>query len=314
MRNCIGIDIAKQSFDLHCLKTGQNRRMDNAPDGIRQCVTLCHDLRPSLIVMEATGGYEIALASTLQAEGWAVAVVNPRRIRDFARATGQIAKTDKLDARIIAQFAATLDPMPTEYIDENSRKLKALVARRHQLVKLHTAESNRREHAQARDIQRSISAILKVLEAQLRTIDRHIRDHVRNTPQLRQRAEAIDSVPGIGPVTAHMLVTELPELGQLNRRQIAALVGVAPIARDSGTFRGKRMTGGGRKEIRSRLFMPTLVAVRHNPVLKAYYTRLLSQGKCKMVALVAVMRKLICILNTMMKNGQKWNPNLIKIS
>ena len=314
MRNCIGIDIAKQSFDLHCLKTGRDRRMDNSPNGIRQCVALCNDIRPSLIVMEATGGYELALASTLQAEGWAVAIVNPRRIRDFARAAGQLAKTDTLDARIIAQFAATLEPMPTEYIDENSRKLKALVARRHQLVRLHTAESNRREHAHTRDIRRSISAILKVIEAQLRTIDRHIRDHVRNTPQLQQRAEAIDSVPGIGPVTAHMLVTELPELGQLNRRQIAALVGVAPIARDSGTFRGKRMTGGGRKEIRSRLFMPTLVAVRHNPILKAYYMRLLSQGKCKMVALVAVMRKLICILNTMMKNGQHWNPKLIKSS
>ena len=314
MRNCIGIDVAKQSFDLHSLKTGQDRQMNNAPNGIRQCVTLCNRLQPELIVMEATGGYELALASTLQAKGFAVAVVNPRRIRDFARAAGQLAKTDKLDARIIAQFAATLEPMPTEQIDENTRKLKALVARRNQLVRLHTAESNRREHAHARDIQRSISAVLKVIETQLKTIDRLIREHVQNTPQLRQRAEALDSVPGIGPVTAHMLVTELPELGRLNRRQIAALVGVAPIARDSGTFRGKRMTGGGRKAIRSRLFMPTLVAVRHNPVLKAYYTRLLRLGKCKMVALVAVMRKLICILNAMMKNGQQWCPKLIKIS
>ena len=313
MRNCIGIDVAKQSFDLHSLKTGQDRRMNNSPHGIRQCVALCNAIQPELIVMEATGGYEGALAGPLQAEGLAVAVVNPRRIRDFARAAGQIAKTDKLDARIIAQFAATLEPMPTEHMDENTRKLKALVARRNQLVQLHTAESNRREHAHTRDIQRSLRAVLNVIEAQLKTMDRHIQEHVRNTPQLQQRAEAIDSVPGVGPVTAHMLVTELPELGQLNRRQIAALVGVAPIARDSGTFRGKRMTGGGRKEIRSRLFMPTLVAVRHNPILKAYYTRLLSLGKCKMVALVAVMRKLICILNAMMKNGQQWNPKLIKI-
>jgi transposase len=314
MRNCIGIDVAKQSFDLHSLKTGQDRQMDNSPNGIRQCVALCSHIQPELIVMEATGSYELALASTLQAKGFAVAVINPRRIRDFARAAGQIAKTDKLDARIIAQFAATLEPMPTKQIDENTRKLKALVARRSQLVSLHTAESNRREHAHARDIQRSLSAVLKVIEAQLKTIDRFIHEHVQNTPQLRQRAEALDSVPGIGPVTAHMLVTELPELGRLNRRQIAALVGVAPIARDSGTFRGKRMTGGGRKTIRSRLFMPTLVVVRHNPVLKAYYARLLRQGKCKMVALVAVMRKLICILNTMMKNGQQWNPKVIRIS
>lgn len=314
MRNCIGIDVAKQYFDLHCLKTGQDQRMENSTDGIRQCVALCNKIHPELIVMEATGGYELTLTSTLQSEGFAVAVVNPRRIRDFARAAGQIAKTDTLDARIIARFAATLQPMPTEQINENTQKLKAMVARRNQLVGLHTAESNRLEHANTRDIQRSIAAVIKVIQTQLKNIDRQIEEHIRNTPQLQQRAENIDSVPGIGPTTAHMLVTELPELGQLNRRQIAALVGIAPIARDSGTFRGKRMTGGGRKNIRSRLFMPTLVAVRHNPVLKAYYTRLVSQGKCKMVALVAAMRKLICILNAMLKNNQKWNQNFIKMA
>jgi transposase len=314
MRNCIGIDVAKQSFDLNSLKTGQDRRMENSTDGIRQCVALCNEIRPKLIAMEATGGYELTLAGTLQAKGFAVAVINPRRIRDFARAAGQIAKTDKLDARIIAQFAATMEPMPTEQINENTQKLKALVARRSQLVGLHTAESNRLEHAHGKDIQRSIAAVLKVIEAQLETIERQINEHIQNTPQLRQRSEILDSVPGIGPTTAHMLVTKLPELGRLNRRQIAALVGVAPMARDSGTFRGKRMTGGGRKEIRSRLFMPTLVAVQHNPILKAYYIRLLSRGKCKMVALVAVMRKLVCIMNTMTKNNQKWNPNLIKIT
>jgi transposase len=314
MRNCIGIDVAKQYFDLHCLKTGQDQRMENSTDGIRQCIALCSKIHPELIVMEATGGYELTLASTLQSEGFAVAVVNPRRIRDFARAAGQIAKTDTLDARIIARFAAMLQPMPTEQINENTQKLKAMVARRNQLVGLHTAESNRLEHANTKDIQRSIAAVLKVIQAQLENIDRQIEEHIRNTPQLQQRAETIDSVPGIGPTTAHLLVTELPELGRLNRRQIAALVGIAPIARDSGTFRGKRMTGGGRKNIRSRLFMPTLVAVRHNPVLKAYYIRLVSQGKCKMVALVAAMRKLICILNAMLKNNQKWNLNLIKIA
>jgi transposase len=314
MRNCIGIDVAKQYFDLHCLKTGQDQRMENSTDGIRQCIALCSKIRPELIVMEATGGYELTLAGALQSEGFAVAVVNPRRIRDFARAAGQIAKTDTLDARIIARFAATLQPMPTEQINENTQKLKAMIARRSQLVELHTAESNRLEHANTRDIQRSIAAVLKVIQAQLANIDRQIEEHIRNTPQLQQRAENIDSVPGIGPTTAYLLVTELPELGRLNRRQIAALVGIAPIARDSGTFRGKRMTGGGRKNIRNRLFMPTLVAVRHNPVLKAYYRRLVSQGKCKMVALIAAMRKLICILNTMLKNNQKWNPNLIKIA
>jgi transposase len=314
MRNCIGIDVAKQYFDMHCLKTRQDRRMNNSTDGIRQCVALCNEIRPELIVMEATGGYELALACALQTEGLPVAVVNPRRIRDFARAAGQIAKTDKLDARIIAQFAAMLKPMPSEQINESTQKLKALVARRNQLVSLHTAESNRLEHADNRNIQHSIAAVLKVIETQMKAIDRQIEEHIRNTPGLMQRSETLQSTPGIGPTTAHMLVTELPELGRLNRRQIAALLGVAPIARDSGTFRGKRMTGGGRKNIRSRLFMPTLVAVRHNPVLKAYYVRLLSQGKCKMVALVAVMRKLICILNTMVKKNQNWQPNLTKIA
>ena len=314
MRNCIGIDVAKQSFDLHCLKTGQDRRMDNSTDGIRQCVAFCNETRPELIAMEATGGYELALAGTLQAEGFAVAVVNPRRIRDFARAAGQIAKTDKLDARIIAQFAATLEPMTTEQINEDTQKLKALVARRNQLVGLHTAESNRLEHADNRDIQHSIAAVLKVIEDQMKAVERKIEDHIRNTPELKQRSETLQSTPGIGPTTAHMLVTELPELGRLNRRQIAALLGVAPIARDSGTLRGKRMTGGGRKNIRSRLFLPTLVAVRYNPVLKAYYDRLVSRGKCKMVALVAAMRKLICILNTMIKKNQNWQPNFTKIA
>jgi len=313
MRNCIGIDVAKQYFDLHILKTGQDQRMENSTDGIRQCVAICNKIRPELIVMEATGGYELALAVTLQAEGFAVAVVNPRRVRDFAKAAGQIAKTDRLDARIIAQFAAAMEPMPTEQLSEHTQKIKALVARRSQLVGLHTAESNRLEHAEGKEIRRSIASVLKVIEAQLKTIDRQIAEHIENTPSLRQRSEILDSVPGIGPTTANMLVTELPELGRLNRRQIAALVGVAPMARDSGTFRGKRMTGGGRKKIRSRLFMPTLVAVRHNPILRAYYNKLLGRGKCKMIALVAVMRKLICILNTMAKNNQKWNPNLIKI-
>ncbi|MBN1804427.1 MAG: IS110 family transposase [Sedimentisphaerales bacterium] len=314
MRNCIGIDVAKKYFDLHILKTGKDQRMENSTDGIRKCVAVCNKIKPDLIVMEATGGYEMTLAATLQAEGFAVAVVNPRRVRDFAKAAGQIAKTDRLDTRIIAQFAATMEPVPTEQFSELTQKLKALVARRNQLVGLHTAESNRLEHAKDKEVRHTIAAVLKVIEAQLKTIDRQIAEHIDNTPRLRQRSEILNSVPGIGPTTANMLVTELPELGQLNRRQIAALVGVAPMARDSGTFRGKRMTGGGRKKIRSRLFMPTLVAVRHNPILRAYYNKLLSRGKCKMVALVAVMRKLICILNTMAKKNQQWNPDLIKLA
>jgi len=313
MRNCIGIDVAKPFFDLHALVSEQDQRFPNEMQGIQACLKLCQDVQPELIVMEATGGYESLLAGTLQAEGWPVAVVNPRRIRDFARATGQIAKTDKLDARIIARYGATLEPAPVEQIDDNCRRLKALVMRRQQLVDMHTAESNRTEHALDKEVKHSIAAIVRTIKKQIEKIDRQIKDHIDNQPQLRQKAEYLKSIPGIGDTTAHLLVTELPELGRFNRRQIAALVGVAPINRDSGMFRGKRMTGGGRKHIRSRLFMPTLVAVRCNPVLKRYYRRLIEkEGKCKMVAIVAAMRKLLCIMNTMLKNNQYWQPELIK--
>ncbi len=310
MRNCIGIDISKRSFDVYVLETNRTLQMQNDSDGINQCIKLCHDILPELIVMEATGGYEMLLASHLQAEGFAVAVVNPRRIRDFAKALGQMAKTDKIDAQIIAKFAATLEPMPHEIIDDNSRKLKALVARRKQLLQMHTAECNRKEHAIDVEVERSIEAIVNAIESQLSNVDKEIDSWIQQMPELKQRAEYLQSIPGIGKTTAHMLVTELPELGILNRRQIAALVGVAPINRDSGVFRGKRMTGGGRKQIRAKLYMPTLVATQYNPVIKKYYRYLVDeQGKCKMIALTAAMRKLLCIMNTMLKNKQHWLQN-----
>jgi transposase len=269
-----------------------------------------------IVEQEVTGGYESLLAGTLQSEGFAVAVVNPRRIRDFAKAVGQMAKTDTLDARMIAlygQYGQTLEPMPSDRIDDNARKLKALVSRRHQLVGMHTAECNRMEHAVDKEIKQSLAVVVRTIEKQIEQIDRQIKDHIDRQPELKQKADALKSVPGIGETTAHMLVTELPELGRYNRRQIAALVGVAPMNRDSGRFRGKRMTGGGRREVRARLFMSTLVAVRHNPVLKAYYRRLIDQqGKCKMVAVTAAMRKLLCLMNTMLKKNQIWNENRLK--
>jgi len=263
--------------------------------------------------MEATGGYEMPLASHLQAEGFGVAIVNPRRIRDFARALGQMAKTDKIDAQVIAKFAATLEPMPHELISDNSRKLKALISRRKQLLGMHTAEVNRKEHAFDNEVKQSIEAIVKAIEKQLDKVDKETDDFIRQMPELKQKAEFLQSIPGIGKTTAHMLVAELPELGILNRRQIAALVGLAPINRDSGAFRGKRMTGGGRRQVRARLFMPTLAATQFNPVVKTYYRTLVEQnGKCKMVALTASMRKLLCIMNTMIKNEQYWQPNFAK--
>jgi len=242
--------------------------MKNTSKGIDHCVKLCHELSPELIVMEATGGYETHLASHLQAEGFAVAVVNPRRIRDFARALGKMAKTDKIDAQVIAKYAATLEPMPTKFIDSNSRKLKALVSRRKQLLEMHTAEANRKEHAFDNEVKQSIEAIVSAIEKQIENVDKEIDNAIKQVPELKQKAEFLQSIPGIGKITAQMIVTELPELGILNRRQIAALVGVAPMNRDSGIFRGKRMTGGGRRHVRARLFLPTLVATQHNPVIK----------------------------------------------
>ncbi len=310
MRNCIGIDISKHSFDVFVLEKNKELVLTNDSEGIFKCVELCQKIQPGLVVMEATGGYEMPLASHLQAKGFGVAIINPRRIRDFARALGQMAKTDKIDAQVIAKFAATLEPMPHELISDNSRKLKALIARRKQLLGMHTAELNRMEHAFDNEVKQSIEAIVKAIEKQLDKVDKETDDVIRQMPELKQKAEFLQSIPGIGKTTAHMLVAELPELGILNRRQIAALVGLAPINRDSGAFRGKRMTGGGRKHVRTKLYMPTLVATQFNPVIKKYYRSLVDErGKCKMIALTAAMRKLLCIMNTMLKNSQYWQPD-----
>ncbi len=235
--------------------------------------------------------------------------MNPRRIRDFARADGQLAKTDKLDAAVIAMFAAKMQPPTQEWIDHNSRLMKALVARRHQLIGVRTAENNRREHALEKVIAQSLDRILKTIEREIEKVEQRIREQLAGMPELQAKAQILDSTPGIGETTAAMLVTEVPELGRLNRRKIAMLIGVAPINRDSGTFRGKRMTGAGRRDVRSRLYMPTRAAIRHNKVICRFYQHLLSKGKTKMTAIIACMRKLITILNTMVAKKEAWNPN-----
>lgn len=306
----IGIDISKNFFDLHSLPDGQDHHFEYDRKGIQQCLKMLKSSKPKLIVMEATGGYEVQLVCRLQTAGFAVAAVNPRRVRDFAKATGQLATTDKIAAMNIAQFAATLQPPAQDLVDENTRIMRALVARRHQLVRMHTAESNRMEHAMDKQIARSIKVVLKTIEDEVARVEHQIRQRIERMPELKQKAEQIDSVPGVGETTASMLVSELPELGRLNRRQIAALVGVAPINRDSGQFRGKRMTGGGRRDVRARLYMPTLAATRHNPVIRRFYLGLIARGKTKMVAVVAAMRKLLTILNTMLATNQYWNPNI----
>jgi len=311
MENYIGIDVAKQNFDLCCLNQKEIRQFENNTKGIRKAIKVITKLQPKLVVMEATGGYEASLAAELHAARLPVAVVNPRRIRDFARANGQLAKTDKLDAAVIALFAARMRPPTQEQIDHNSRRMKALVTRRNQLIRMHTAENNRREHVLDRVIDRSLKKIIKMIEREIEDVEQLIREQLDSMPDLRAKAHILDSAPGIGETTATMLVTEVPELGRLNRREIAMLVGVAPINRDSGTFRGKRMTGSGRRDVRSRLFMPTLVAIRYNPVISRFYKHLLAKGKVKMTAIIACMRKLLTILNVMVAKNEAWNTKFV---
>jgi transposase len=277
-------------------------------DQIRQGVKWLKTIHPALTVMEATGGYELDLVGALQAAGLPVAVMNPSRIRNFARATGRTAKTDHLDARIIALYAATLEPPTRGVLDAQTRVLKALVARRNQLIEMRKAEINRREHVRDRLVDRSIDTVVRVIDKEIETVEKKIREQIDRMPQLRQKAELLRTMPGIGETTASMLVAEMPELGQVNKREIAALVGVAPKNRDSGMFRGKRMTGGGRAWVRARLYMPTLAATKHNPVIRTFYQHLLAKGKCRKAALIAAMRKTLIILNTMIKNNQPWTP------
>jgi transposase len=309
MEKYVGIDIAKRTFDICWLPEQKARQFENNTKGIRQAAGMLAKLKPELIVMEATGGYETMLAAQLHAAKLPVAVVNPCRIRNFARANGQLAKTDKLDATVIAMFADRMRPPRQQQIDRNSRLMKAMVARRHQLIGIRTAENNRLEHALDKVIARSINRMLKTIDREIEKIEIEIQEQLASMPELENKAQIIHSTPGIGQTTATMLVTEMPELGLLNRRQIAMLIGTAPINRDSGTFRGKRMTGGGRRNVRSRLFMPTLVAIRHNPPIRRFYQHLLAKGKAKMTAIIACMRKLITILNTMVAKNEAWNPN-----
>jgi len=304
----VGIDIAKAHFDLYDLAAAHAEHFEYTQEGIESCRKYVEARHPVLIVMESTGGYETALAVALSEAGLPVAVVNPRWIRDYARAAGKLAKTDQIDAAQIARYAASLQPPVQGVFDEQTRTIKALVARRHQLCDMKTAESNRREHSADPVIAHSITAVIKTLDKEIAKVEDQLRDQITRTPELKQKADQLRSVPGIGETTALMLIAEVPELGQLNRRQIASLIGVAPINRDSGMFRGKRMTGGGRRLVRTKLYMPTLVATKHNPQIKRFYERLRASGKAPMIALVAAMRKLITMLNAMLSRNQNWSP------
>ncbi len=303
----VGIDVAKARLDLVARTNGTTTEWGTTNDavGITQVAQRLGELRPDLIVLEATGGYETPLVGALGAASLPVVVVNPRQVRRFAQALGHLAKTDKLDARVLAQFAEMVKPTVRPLRDEKAQELGAVLARRHQVVEMITAEKNRLASAHPK-VQPRIKANLDWLARQLAELDDELGQLIRQSPLWREQDDLLRSMPGVGPVLSLTLLAELPELGQLDRKEIAALVGVAPLNRDSGTMRGKRLIWGGRNQVRAVLYMATLQATRFNPVIQAFYERLLQAGKAKKVALVACMHKLLTILNAMIKHQTPW--------
>ena len=303
----VGIDVAKASMDVAVHQSQERWSFSNDDEGISKAVSCLKELAPALIVMEATGGIELPLAAALAAAGLPVAVVNPRQMRDFARATGKLAKTDGIDAKVIAHFAAAVKPTPHPLPGAQAQEFDALLTRRRQIVEMLTAERNRLNSAPSRAVREHIKAHIGWLERELANINSDLGRRVRQSPVWREKDALLRSVPGVGPVLSFTFLADLPELGALDRKQIAALVGVAPLNQDSGALRGKRAIWGGRATVRAALYMSTLAATRYNPVIRAFYRRLCAAGKAKKVALTACMRKLLTILNAIVKHQTPWN-------
>jgi transposase len=308
MEPFIGIDVAKDRLDVHIRPNGESFTLARDGDALAALVERLRGLAPVLVVLEATGGYETVVASTIAAAGLLLAVVNPRQIRDFARATGKLAKTDRIDAAAIAHFADAVRPPARPIPSREAQTLGELVARRRQVIDMIVAEGNRRRMARQPRVIRAIERHLAVLQAELSELEGDIDGTIRKTPAWQADADLLTSVPGVGKATLRTLIAELPELGHLNRRKIAALVGVAPINRDSGTLRGRRTIAGGRPAVRAALYMAALVASRANPVIAAYYAKLRAAGKTGKQALVACMRKLLVILNAILRDRKPWQP------
>lgn len=304
----IGIDVSKQSLDVAVRPGGEQWRENNSKRGIDSLVDKLQRLSPTLVVLEATGGLQRPAVAALVLAGVPVAVVNPRQARDFTKAIGRLAKTDSLDAAVLAHFAEAVRPQPRPLPDATTRSLDDLVTRRRQLVQMRTAERNRLSCSPARRVAKGIEAHIRWLEKQLAKLDDDMDELLRSSPVWLEKEQLLRSVPGVGPITSRTLLAQLPELGSLSSKQIAALVGVAPLNRDSGSSRGKRTIWGGRSAVRTSLYMATLVAVRFNPILQAFHQRLVAAGKKPKVALVACMRKLLVILNAMVKHGTPWCP------
>lgn len=305
----VGIDVSKKQLEVAVRPSGEHWEVAQSSAAIAQLVEKLRKLAPTLIVLEATGGLEAAATGALAAAGLPVAVINPRQGRDFAKSIGRLAKTDKIDAGILARFADAIRPEPRKLPDEQTQQLQAVLTRRRQVVEMLVAEKNRLELTHA-SVKPRLWEHIHWLEAELQTVNQELQRLLQASPIWRAQENLLRSVKGVGVVTATTLLAELPELGTLNRKQITSLAGLAPHNRDSGTLKGKRAIWGGRASVRHVLYMATLSASQHNPVIKAYYDRLIEAGKARKVALVACMRKLLTILNAMMHTGTHWQPSL----
>lgn len=309
-RTYVGIDVAKRSLDVYLASEDRSFTVNNDTAGSRQLLKQLPAAGSCLVVIEATGGYQSRVVGVLVAAGHQVAVVNPRQVRDFARGLGILAKTDRLDARVIARFGAQTDPRPVEIGSEKQAELRELVTRRRQLVEWRTAEQNRLETTRTKVVRKNVRHLIEQLDKQIRQLEEAIGELLQNEPELASKAAILETVPGVGPVTVTSLLVDLPELGRLDRQQVAALVGVAPFNRDSGKFHGRRAIWGGRAAVRSVLYMAALTARRSNPFIREFAQRLEAAGKPFKVVLTACMRKLLVILNSMIKNNLPWNPKL----
>lgn len=302
----VGIDVAKDRLDVHVRPSDEAFAVARDGEGLAALVERLQGLAPQIAVVEATGGFEVTVAAALAGAAIPLAVVNPRQIRDFARAMGQLAKTDALDARAIARFAEAIKPEPRPVPDDQARELSELVQRRRQVVEMMAMERNRRRQLTQRRLIKGVDRVLAMLQKELSELEEDLDDAIRGTPAWREAEDLLKSVKGVGDIVARTLIADLPELGTMGRKQIAALVGIAPLNRDSGTMRGRRTIWGGRAKVRAALYMAALVASQRNPRLAAFYQRLIAAGKPKKLALTALMRKLLTILNAILRDRRPW--------
>jgi transposase len=304
----VGIDVAKDRLDVCVRPSGESFVVARTGAGIEELAERLRKLAPRIVAVEATGGFETVVAAGLAAAALPIVVVNPAQVRAFAQALGRRAKTDLIDAAVIAHFVEATKAVPRPLPDETTRLLADLIARRRQIVEMMGAEAQRERRLTNKRLKKSIVRLRKALEKELAELDGEIDDHVRGSPVWAEKEDLLASVPGVGPIVARTLIAELPELGSLDRRKVAALVGLAPWTRQSGQWRGKSFIGGGRKSVRNALFMAAMVAARHNPILKRFRDKLVAAGKPKLVAIIAVARKLLIILNAILRDKTPWQP------